>query len=53
MADVHEKEVRYDEYCKKCKYSDTPDGDLPCDECLSEPMNWGSVKPTRFKEKDD
>ena len=47
-GDKHE--VYYFEYCGKCKYFDTDDGDDPCDLCLSEPAMPDSHKPAYFKE---
>ena len=48
--ETHDKEVRYDLYCRTCKHKDTPQADDPCDECLSTPMNDGSVKPVNYME---
>lgn len=48
--DENMKEVRYDIYCKTCKYHDLPETDDPCDECMCEPMVWGSEKPYMYKE---
>lgn len=48
--ETHDKEVRYDLYCRTCKHKDTPQADDPCDECLSTPMNEGSVKPVNYME---
>lgn len=46
----NEKEVRYDIYCKKCKYKDNPENTDPCWDCLTNPVNWHSKKPVYFKE---
>lgn len=45
------KEVHFGDYCKKCMYSDKPDSEDPCHECLGEPVNLYSHKPVRWKEK--
>lgn len=50
MYDDNMKEVRYDIYCERCKYHDLPETDDPCDECMKEPMNWGSEKPCMYSE---
>ena len=50
-----ERIVRFDIYCKKCKYKDVQDdedgimGD-PCNECLADGVNEDSRKPTRYVE---
>ena len=46
------KEVYFEQYCKTCKHKDTNEADDPCDECLSEPMNIYSHKPTKYVEKE-
>ena len=46
------KEVYFEQYCKTCKYKDANEADYPCDECLSEPMNIYSHKPTKYVEKE-
>ena len=45
------KFVEYEVYCPKCKYSELKDSDDPCNECLTEPINFASVKPIKFEEK--
>ena len=44
------KEVRFDIYCKKCKYKDKPENEDPCWDCLVETVNQNSHKPVYFKE---
>lgn len=51
MAELNGKEVDFAKYCKICKSKDVPETDDPCNECLAEPMNQGSHKPTRWEEK--
>lgn len=46
------KFVRFDIYCKECKYKDTDENEDPCNECLAEPVNEYSKKPVCFKPKD-
>lgn len=46
------KEVYFEHYCKTCNYKDANEADDPCDECLSEPMNIYSHKPTKYVEKE-
>lgn len=50
MDDDNMREVRFDIYCAKCKYRNLPETDDPCDECMSEPMVWGSEKPCMYSE---
>ena len=47
------KEVYFHEYCKTCKYEDTPEVEMPCNECLDYPVNLYSHKPVNWKEKDE
>jgi len=48
------REVRFDEWCSKCEYSDITEDNMnpkdPCWDCLHEPMNIDSHKPINFKE---
>lgn len=46
------KEVYYHEYCKKCKHRDVDNTEMPCDECLSEPLNWNTHRPVKYEEKE-
>lgn len=48
---INEKEVDFSKYCATCEHEDTPENEHPCDECLEQPSNWGSRKPTMWKEK--
>lgn len=45
------KIVRFDLYCESCKHKDKLDAESPCNECLTEPVNWHSVKPVKWEEK--
>lgn len=45
------KIVRFEEYCKKCKYEKLKDEEDPCNECLTSPVNLYSHKPVNFEEK--
>lgn len=44
------REVRFDEYCKKCTHSEKREDEDPCWECLENPVNEHSRKPVYFKE---
>ena len=46
------KEVYFDMYCHNCIYFDKICDEEPCSECLSEPMNIYSHKPTKYVEKE-
>lgn len=51
------KEVRFDEYCKTCKYEKNPEvmkdpfAEDPCDECLGEPGRLYSHRPLNWEKK--
>lgn len=47
------KFVDFEKYCKKCEYNNTAESDVPCWECLEQPVNYNSEKPIRFKERDE
>ena len=46
------KEVHFDSYCHTCVHFDKAGCEEPCDECLSEPANLYSHKPTKYVEKE-
>ena len=47
------KEVYFHGYCKKCKHFDKEnEHKIPCDECLSHPVNLHTHKPVKFEEKE-
>ena len=46
-----EKIVEFNEYCKQCKYRDLPETEDPCYDCLADPTNTFSHRPTMFKER--
>lgn len=41
-----EKEVYFDQYCKSCKHHSLKESKDPCNDCLAEPGNTNSHKPT-------
>lgn len=43
------KEVYFDQYCKTCAHKDIPESEDPCHECLNNPVNLYSHKPTEWK----
>lgn len=49
MADM---EVRFDIYCPTCTHYSEPEEADPCWDCLENPCNEDSRKPTRWEEKD-
>lgn len=51
MAELNTKIVRYDKYCRRCKYWTTKETDDPCDECLTESVRLGTKKPLKFEAK--
>lgn len=50
--DDNYKFVKFDEYCKKCKYADLSSTKDPCNTCLETGGRIGTEVPTEFKEKD-
>lgn len=46
------KEVRFDEYCRKCINWDKSEADDPCFDCLDQTYNEDSHKPIYYKPKD-
>lgn len=48
------KEVYFGEYCKTCQFEkdDESNTSSPCYDCLNEPVNLYSHKPTGWKEKE-
>lgn len=52
MSEQIFKEVYFDQYCKSCEHKDKEEKDEPCGECLAEPMNTYSHKPTKYEKGD-
>ena len=44
------KIVEFDEWCKKCKHYEKPESEDPCWDCLCDPVNSASHKPTKWEE---
>ena len=42
MNDENLQEVYYDRYCKTCEHKKLPEEADPCDECLSNPVNYAT-----------
>ena len=47
----HEKEVRYDLYCKQCKHEKLADYQNPCNECMTKFFRTDTDKPIHFEKK--
>ncbi|WP_458459298.1 hypothetical protein [Pseudobutyrivibrio sp.] len=47
------KEVRFDEYCKKCVHYEKKESEDPCWDCLNHAWNYDTHAPVDFKEKDN
>ena len=47
--EIEFKEVNFEKYCEKCKYSKEPEKEDMCNECLAEPMNSGTERPANWK----
>lgn len=50
MPDISTKEVRFDEWCPKCKHWGINEYEEPCNSCLNEPCNEHSTKPLMWQE---
>lgn len=48
-----EKEVSFYDYCKTCKYLNSPDYEDPCNTCLDNPTNEWSRRPILYERKDE
>lgn len=46
-----DKIVEFDQYCKNCVYKDLPETEDPCFDCLEDPVNTYSHRPTKYKER--
>ena len=41
--------VEFDKYCGSCKHRGKKETDEPCSECLENPVNTDSLRPTRWE----
>jgi len=48
--EIVDKEVRFDKYCSKCKYSRNAENEEPCWECLTNSVNEYSHRPVNYEE---
>lgn len=53
MDEQQYKLVKFEKYCKKCKHFKKKEVEEPCNECLEEPVNLFSHKPTKFESGDE
>ena len=44
------REVDFHKYCDTCKHRNLDEVKDPCNECLSEPINLYTDKPTKWEE---
>ena len=44
------REVRFDIYCKKCKYKNVEGSKEPCNSCMEKPVRFGSEKPHKYED---
>lgn len=51
--DENLKEIYFDEYCPKCKYSELSESEDPCWDCLENPYRENSHKPEYYKPKEE
>jgi hypothetical protein len=49
--DENYKEVYFSQYCTSCKNAVKTEDEEPCNDCLANPMNVDSHKPTHWEEK--
>lgn len=52
MPEIIDREVRFDKYCKTCRYKDTPEVEDPCNECLDYPVNSYMEVPIHWEPGD-
>lgn len=45
------KIVEFEKYCATCVHKDKKHTEMPCDECLENPVNLDSKKPVNYEEK--
>ena len=50
--EIENLEVRFDIYCKQCKYAQHSEEIDPCDECLAQPYNENTQKPINYIPKE-
>jgi hypothetical protein len=43
------KEVYFHEYCKSCRHIKVANTEMPCDECLTEPINLNTHRPVKYE----
>lgn len=51
MDQQSEKEVYFDQYCKKCKHEKVEETEAPCDECLGATTNYNTHRPVKYESK--
>lgn len=44
-----EKLVEFEKWCPACVYEQLSESESPCFECLEDPVNVNSHRPTRFE----
>jgi len=42
------KFVKFDYWCKKCKYKDLAESEDPCHGCLEQPVNFHTDQPINY-----
>lgn len=52
MDDRKYKEVYFHEYCPTCEHRNVKNTEMPCDECLSEPLNLETHRPVKYEQKE-
>ena len=48
-----EKIVNFQYWCEMCEHFEKPEEDLPCRDCLDEPVNVNSTKPILWEMKEE
>ena len=51
MNDDEYKFVDFEKHCMTCKHQDLKGTEEPCNECVSEPVNYQSEKPVKWEER--
>lgn len=50
---LNQKEVYFHNWCNRCQHEKLHENDLPCNDCLAAPFNYGSSKPIYFRKKEE
>lgn len=49
--ELYEREVRFDLYCKTCKYRTKPEHEDPCNDCMDTPVRRETSVPLYWRKR--